>query len=54
MKRLYQEDISELCLEIHDWLQRTPLAATEEGFDWLCSIIENKLEPFSHGYQNYN
>lgn len=51
---LYNEDISKLALDIHDWLQVTPLAHTEEGFDWLLRLIEDHLEPFSQGYRNYN
>ena len=52
--KLYQEDIDELCLRIHDWLQTTPLAHTEEGYDWLHQLVDNFLDPFNHGYRNYN
>lgn len=52
--QIYQEDIDQLTLAIHDWLQVTPLAATEEGFDWLKILVENHLEKFSQGYRNYN
>ena len=52
--KLYQEDISKLTLDIHNWLQVTPLASTEEGFDWLLELVENHLDKFSHGYRNYN
>lgn len=51
---LYQEDIDDLTLEIHNWLQVTPLASTEEGYDWLKEIIEKHLDKFSEGYRNYN
>lgn len=52
--KLYEEDISKLVLDIHEWLQRTPLASTEEGFDWLNELVHDHLEPFSNGYRNYN
>lgn len=52
--QLHQEDIDALALDIHDWLQYTPLAATEEGYDWLKQIIEDHLDKFSQGYRNYN
>lgn len=51
---LYQEDISELTLRIHDWLEVTPLASTEEGYDHLANLIEGFLEPFNHGIRNFN
>ena len=52
--QLYEEDISDLVRRIHDWLQVTPLAHTEEGYDWLSELVHDKLEPFSNGYRNYN
>lgn len=52
--KLYQEDIDSLALDIHNWLGYTPLAATEEGYDWLRQIIEDHLDKFSHGYRNFN
>lgn len=52
--KLYQEDISELALDIHNWLQYTPLASSEEGFDHLLELIEQHLDKFSHGFRNYN
>lgn len=52
--KLYEEDIQTLCLRIHNWLQETPLAATEEGYDWLRDIVSQQLEPFNNGYRNYN
>ena len=52
--KLYQEDIDELCLRIHDWLQVTPLASTEEGYDWLHQLVDNFLDPYNHGYRNFN
>jgi len=52
--KLYEEDINALCLAIHDWLQYTPLAATEEGYDWLSELVHDHLEPFSQGFRNYN
>lgn len=52
--KLYQEDISELALDIHNWLQYTPLASSEEGFDHLLELIEQRLDKFSHGFRNYN
>jgi hypothetical protein len=51
---IYEEDIADLTLAIHDWLQVTPLAATEEGYDHLRELIDQHLEKFSNGYRNYN
>ena len=53
-RKLHQEDINELCLHIHDWLQTTPLANTEEGYDWLYQLVDNFLYPYNHGYRNFN
>ena len=51
---LCQEDIAALALKIHDWLQVTPLASTEEGYDHLAELVQDFLDPFSSGYRNYN
>jgi hypothetical protein len=51
---LYEEDISELSLKIHDWLQVTPLAATEEGYDYLADLVSAFLDPFCNGYRSFN
>lgn len=52
--KLHQEDIDGLVLRIHDWLQVTPLADTEEGFDWLHELVNQYLDKFNNGYRNYN
>ena len=52
--KLYQEDVDELALLIHDWIQVTPLANTEEGFDWLHELVDNYLYKYNNGYRNYN
>lgn len=53
-RKLYQEDINELCLEL---VESYPLLATnltDEDRDVLFHLIERFLDPFSHGYRNYN
>ena len=51
---LHEDDVQRLCLLLHDWIQQTPLAATEEGYDWLRDLVSHELEPFNHGHRNYN
>ncbi len=53
--KMWQEDIDEIVLEVHDWFIRHPLGTTEEGYDHFKFFLEGLLEPFSVGdYRNYN
>lgn len=59
MSKIYQEDVGSFCLELHDFIERHPLAATEEGFDYFCNFVEQRFEKFwpqlyDGEYQNYN
>lgn len=54
MKKLYNEDIGSLSVQIMEWAESKGLNLTEKEWDELCNLIDEELEPFSHGYQNYN
>jgi len=61
MTKIYQEDVSSFCLEVHDFLMTHPMVyeSDEEGFDHLAEFIEQRFDKFwphlyTGEYQNYN
>lgn len=57
--KIYQEDVSSFCLELHDFIVGHPLIDTEEGFDFLSAFIEQRFNKFwpnlyDGEYKNYN
>ena len=54
MKQLTDDDIQEIAADLHEYIQRTPLVSTEEGYDFFRDFVYSLLEDFSNGYVNYN
>lgn len=53
-RKMYQEDIDEFCLELVDSYPLLAANLSDEDTSVLFNTIERFLDPFSHGYRNYN
>lgn len=53
-RELYQEDIEDLRLRLVESYPLMAAQLSDEDIDVLFLQIERLLDPFSHGYRNYN
>ena len=51
---LTDDKLTDVAFQIHEWIVRTPLAHTDEGYDHLKDLVFSLLEDYSNGYVNYN
>lgn len=56
---IYQEEVNLFILDLHGYLERTPLVTTEEGYDHLQEYIEQTFEKlwptlYLGHFRNYN
>ena len=59
MSKIYQEDVSSFCLELHSFIENHPSVGEEEYYDWFQNFVEQRFEKFwpqlyDGEYQNYN
>lgn len=54
MRKMFKEDVDRLFVLIQEWAEGKGLDLVEEEWSTLEELIEDELDPFHNGYQNYN
>lgn len=51
---LNDDKITDIAFQLHEYIIRTPLVFTDEGYDHLKEFVFSLLENYSNGYMNHN